>query len=134
MKRFFLALIFSPLISSLLFSIFEPIVAGRAPNFKLSLTILPIFYIFTFLGFIVLGLPVYFILQKFDVLNLWSLTIAGGFSGVTYMVIFQLIIFPRVSSTETITYIPGFMMGTISALIFGLLIGLTLNLRNNEKK
>ncbi len=132
MKRFFLALILCPLLSSLLFSIVEPIAAGRAPNFKLIIGILPIFYIFTFLGLIVFGLPIYFLLKKLDILNLVSLTISGGLTGIIYMVIFQFVLFPKVTSSEIIAFIPGLLMGAMSALIFGLLSGISLTARHKE--
>ena len=133
MKRLILALIFSPLFASLIFIFVEPIAAGRAPNLKLIFSMLPLFYIFTLIGVLVIGLPIYFLFKKLNILNLMSLVLAGGLTGIAYVILITGALTSSVSSIDLSAAFPSFLMGAITALVFGLLAGIPLTTTSTKE-
>jgi len=124
MKRFILSLIITPLIVSIVAYLTEIVFSGQTPSMRLIISMIPIFYVFTFIGLIVLGLPVYYFLKKIKRLNILFLIISGGLFGIIYMILFTFVLSGKISSFDWTSAFPGFLMGASTALVFGIIAGI----------
>lgn len=124
MKRFILSLIITPLIVSIMAYAIEIFSSDQTLNMRLFIGMIPIFYVFTSIGLIVIGLPIYYFLKKIKKLNGFNLVILGGLFGVIYMISLTVLFSGKISSFDWTSAFPGFLMGALTAFVFVVIAGI----------
>ena len=95
----------APIIPAVFFAMSTPLAEQGAVGPRLGLTFA--FYLFTSQVSIVLGVPTYFLLLRFKLVNLWSALTVGFVSGVIVAIILRM--------PSLITWHDIFIMGSMGA-------------------
>jgi len=107
-----LGFLIAPLVSAL-------IIAGLAVGnlgYLGAIGLLPITYVFSLFATLLIGLPSYLILNRFDKVNWWSALLVGLFAGVAGSLFYRLPNELRID--DFLTMVP---VGGLSALVFWLI-------------
>ena len=106
-------LIFAPFAAAIIGAIFTPINAGGD---LIALGLIPIFYFFSAAATLFFGMPVFFLLRHFNLINWWSSISSGLFVGGLTGVVLRL---PNSSRFQDLLL--PMAIGSTSALVFWLI-------------
>jgi len=118
------------LFPALLFLIFPMVKKGELLNLNEMFSVFSSSYLITLFGLVFIGLPIIYFLKNFKMLSTFSLSIFGGIGGIIYLTLLNWFLSkasgnPLVLNLETITW--GFILGSITAIIFGIVSGVNRN-------
>ena len=126
--RLFLGLLFTPLVTSLIFAGFPFLVNGHLPTTSEFILLLTPSYFVTLTGLIAFGLPIVLGLKKLKKLNYFTLLFLGSLAGIIFFILFSLVLSEMLGSENAVNVVSilwGLSMGFVTALFFALMTGIT---------
>ena len=134
--RFVLAAVIAPLSAPIAIIVLQLIVTGNLDLYNDSVNSL-ITWIYTgasYVGLLVAGLPIVYVLRTLQRISLGALAVAGAISGIVTSVIYQLLLGLVLNFSMAINLIDtvlGTILGVLVLSVFGLIAGVN-NLREKS--
>ena len=128
-RRSVLAAALAPLSVPLLFAITFVLSSGSA---SLGWTVFAFLTasLISYAGLVFIGMPLVWLLERIEMLNLWTILLAGVIGGATYTAIIEFVFDYSPESAETFgvgSVVFGAVCGFLVALTFGLIAGARLS-------
>ncbi len=117
------SILFTALVPTLLILIIPSLVNGQGISLINSLKLFLPVYVASFMGLLIICLPIYYGLKKYDLLSIFNLAISGALAGVIYVLFLTWLLTTVLANgyfeLEPMSMLWGCFLGLITASSFG---------------
>ncbi len=123
------SILFTALVPTFLILVMPSLVNGQGINLSNSFKLFFPLYFASFVCLIVVGLPIYYTLKKYDLLSIFNLALSGALAGVIYFLFLTWLLMTVLAKgyfvLEPMSMLWGCVLGFITAAAFGYFSGLS---------
>ena len=117
------SILFTALVPTLLILIMPSLVNGQGINLNNSLKLFLPLYGASFVGLLIICLPIYYALKKYELLSIFNLALSGALAGVIYFLFLTWLLMTVLSKgyfvLEPMSMLWGCVLGLITSVAFG---------------
>ena len=126
--RIFSSILFTAFIPTILILLMPSLVNRQGINLSNSLKLFLPLYAASFVGLLIIGLPIYYALKKYHLLSVFNLALSGALAGVIYFLFLTWLLMTVLTKgyfiLEPMSMLWGCVLGLITAAAFGYVCGI----------